>query len=70
MQAPGFTGLPAGSCLNLKLAVEIGTAQLNGSNEQSSTLSFLLKNKNGKHALYIQLVPSFNPGLTNTITTV
>lgn len=33
MQAPGFTRLPAGSCLNLKLAVEIGTAQLNGSNE-------------------------------------
>lgn len=70
MQAPGFTGLPAGSCLNLKLSVEIGAAQLSDSNEQSSTLSFLLKNKNGKQALYIQLVPSFNPGLTNTISTV
>lgn len=33
MQAPGFTGLPAGSCLNLKLSVEIGAAQLSDSNE-------------------------------------
>lgn len=68
MQAPGFTGLPAASCLNLKLSIEIGIAQLNDSNEQYTF--FLLKNKNGKHALYIQLGQSFNPGLTNTTTAV
>lgn len=30
---PGFNRFPAVSCLNLKLSVEIGTAQLSDSNE-------------------------------------
>lgn len=43
MQAPGFTGLPAASCLNLKLSIEIGIAQLNDSNEQYTLFFFIKK---------------------------
>lgn len=69
---PGLKRFPGVSCLNLRLSVEIGTAQVSGSNEYSLLYTVIRDTKEKKKRkaslIYLISVQSFNSSLANTTT--